>query len=107
MVFVMLLVLPHVRMDQADVTLVRRQTPFECISADCRADTKAWEVDTLRGHVNNVSCVIFHARQVSGRAAVCVVIIRMYSFCMVRWASSRVVDACAADAKTMHQKLPR
>ena len=27
------------------------------------ADTKAWEVDTLRGHVNNVSCVIFHARQ--------------------------------------------
>ena len=33
------------------------------------ADTKAWEVDTLRGHVNNVSCVIFHARQVSGCAA--------------------------------------
>ena len=28
------------------------------------ADTKAWEVDTLRGHVNNVSCVMFHARQV-------------------------------------------
>ena len=28
------------------------------------ADTKAWEVDTLRGHVNNVSCVLFHARQV-------------------------------------------
>eukprot|EP00884_Botryococcus_braunii_P010188 jgi/Botrbrau1/19170/Bobra.0077s0079.1 len=27
------------------------------------ADTKAWEVDTLRGHVNNVSCVMFHARQ--------------------------------------------
>jgi WD40 repeat protein len=26
-------------------------------------DTKAWEVDTLRGHVNNVSCVMFHARQ--------------------------------------------
>ena len=29
------------------------------------ADTRAWEVDTLRGHVNNVSCVMFHARQVS------------------------------------------
>ncbi|KAK4387486.1 Coatomer subunit alpha-1 [Sesamum angolense] len=26
-------------------------------------DTKAWEVDTLRGHMNNVSCVLFHARQ--------------------------------------------
>jgi hypothetical protein len=31
------------------------------------ADTKAWEVDTLRGHVNNVSCVMFHARQVGTR----------------------------------------
>ena len=29
----------------------------------CNSDTKAWEVDTLRGHTNNVSCVIFHARQ--------------------------------------------
>ena len=28
------------------------------------SDTKAWEVDTLRGHVNNVSCVIFHPKQV-------------------------------------------
>jgi hypothetical protein len=28
------------------------------------AETKAWEVDTLRGHTNNVSCVMFHARQV-------------------------------------------
>ncbi|KAG0449917.1 hypothetical protein HPP92_027024 [Vanilla planifolia] len=26
-------------------------------------DTKAWEVDTLRGHMNNVSCVMFHAKQ--------------------------------------------
>jgi coatomer protein complex subunit alpha (xenin) len=25
-------------------------------------DTKAWEVDTLRGHKNNVSCVLFHPR---------------------------------------------
>ena len=31
-----------------------------------RADTKAWEVDTLRGHVNNVSSVIFHPKQVGG-----------------------------------------
>lgn len=33
------------------------------------ADTRAWEVDTLRGHVNNVSCVMFHARQVSAFSA--------------------------------------
>ena len=39
-----------------------------CQSAVCvPADTKCWEVDTLRGHVNNVSCVIFHARQVYGQ----------------------------------------
>lgn len=25
-------------------------------------DTKAWEVDTLRGHTNNVSSVLFHPR---------------------------------------------
>lgn len=25
-------------------------------------ETKAWAVDTLRGHYNNVSCVIFHPR---------------------------------------------
>ena len=25
-------------------------------------DTKAWEVDTLRGHFNNVSCVLFHPK---------------------------------------------
>lgn len=33
------------------------------VQSSSTADTKAWEVDTLRGHVNNVSCVIFHARQ--------------------------------------------
>ena len=27
-----------------------------------RAETKAWEVDTMRGHTNNVSCVLFHPR---------------------------------------------
>jgi coatomer protein complex subunit alpha (xenin) len=26
------------------------------------ADTKAWEVDTFRGHFNNVSCALFHPR---------------------------------------------
>ena len=26
-------------------------------------ETKAWEVDTCRGHYNNVSCVIFHPKQ--------------------------------------------
>lgn len=26
-------------------------------------DTKAWEVDTCRGHYNNVSCAIFHPKQ--------------------------------------------
>lgn len=26
-------------------------------------ENKAWEVDTCRGHYNNVSCVIFHAKQ--------------------------------------------
>jgi len=25
--------------------------------------SKAWEVDTCRGHYNNVSCVLFHPRQ--------------------------------------------
>lgn len=27
------------------------------------AESKAWEVDTCRGHYNNVSCCIFHPRQ--------------------------------------------
>ena len=26
-------------------------------------DSKAWIVDTMRGHFNNVSCVLFHPRQ--------------------------------------------
>lgn len=29
----------------------------------CGAESKAWEVDSLRGHMNNVSCVIFSGRQ--------------------------------------------
>ena len=27
------------------------------------AESKAWEVDTCRGHSNNVSCVTFHPRK--------------------------------------------
>ncbi|GJX83734.1 coatomer subunit alpha-1 [Tanacetum coccineum] len=27
-----------------------------------KLDTKSWEVDTLRGHANNVSCVMFHTK---------------------------------------------
>ena len=27
------------------------------------AESRAWEVDTFRGHFNNVSCAIFHPRQ--------------------------------------------
>ena len=37
-----------------------------CLTLLFCAETKAWEVDTLRGHTNNVSCVMFHARQVAG-----------------------------------------
>lgn len=29
----------------------------------CVVDSKAWEVDTCRGHYNNVSCCLFHPRQ--------------------------------------------
>ena len=34
------------------------------LSSTPSSESKAWEVDTLRGHTNNVSCVMFHARQV-------------------------------------------
>ncbi|ETE56404.1 hypothetical protein L345_17885, partial [Ophiophagus hannah] len=27
------------------------------------SESKAWEVDTCRGHYNNVSCAVFHPRQ--------------------------------------------
>jgi coatomer protein complex subunit alpha (xenin) len=26
-------------------------------------DSKAWEVDTMRGHIHNVSCVLFHPKK--------------------------------------------
>jgi hypothetical protein len=35
---------------------------FSLLAHVC-ADSKAWEVDTCRGHFLNVSCVIFHPRQ--------------------------------------------
>ncbi len=40
-------------------------TNFNNLRRACNVATesKAWEVDTLRGHTNNVSCVLFHARQ--------------------------------------------
>ena len=40
-----------------------RACASSCADLPGPADTKAWEVDTLRGHVNNVSSVLFHARQ--------------------------------------------
>lgn len=33
------------------------------VSVLVSADSKAWEVDTMRGHLNNVSCVIFHPKK--------------------------------------------
>lgn len=36
------------------------------ISCLCHAvctESKAWELDTCRGHYNNVSCAVFHPRQ--------------------------------------------
>ncbi|CAD6343523.1 unnamed protein product [Miscanthus lutarioriparius] len=50
--------------------LISSQFASHCFWGDDRQvkiwrmnDTKAWEVDTLRGHMNNVSCVLFHAKQ--------------------------------------------
>jgi coatomer subunit alpha len=45
------------------------------------ADTKAWEVDTLRGHVNNVSCVMFHARSVSILSRSCRSVLHAVDLC--------------------------
>ncbi|KAF6156180.1 hypothetical protein GIB67_007997 [Kingdonia uniflora] len=39
------------------------EKPVSCVIWQYPIDTKAWEVDTLRGHMNNVSCVMFHAKQ--------------------------------------------
>jgi WD40 repeat protein len=33
------------------------------VFVQCVLDSKAWEVDTCRGHYNNVSCTLFHPRQ--------------------------------------------
>ena len=45
--------------------VILRPTPHALslsLAAHFSAETKAWEVDTLRGHTNNVSCVIFHPK---------------------------------------------
>lgn len=36
---------------------------FFCFSPRLCSESKAWELDTCRGHYNNVSCAIFHPRQ--------------------------------------------
>lgn len=33
------------------------------VNRDFSTILQAWEVDTCRGHYNNVSCVLFHPRQ--------------------------------------------
>lgn len=41
----------------------RPTPPLGGMIAHCCAERRAWEVDTMRGHSNNVSCVIFHSKQ--------------------------------------------
>lgn len=53
------------------------------------ADTKAWEVDTLRGHVNNVSCVMFHARSVSMLKRKCCAMLNAVGLCRARATCTR------------------
>lgn len=36
---------------------------FFCFPPHLCSESKAWELDTCRGHYNNVSCAIFHPRQ--------------------------------------------
>ena len=71
---------------------MRRQTTDPRIAATehgwlCAAESKAWEVDTFRGHVNNVSCAIFHAKQVS------------HSFCALTQNVSGVQDLIISDSE--------
>ena len=35
---------------------------FTYVLLSLPVSTKAWEVDTMRGHTNNVSCVLFHPK---------------------------------------------
>jgi WD40 repeat protein len=56
-------------------------------------ETKAWEVDTLRGHTNNVSCVMFHARQV--RPTLCA----SGCACVRACACTRVPHTCTVSAR--------
>jgi WD40 repeat protein len=52
------------------------------------AESKAWEVDTLRGHTNNVSCVMFHARQD--------LIISNSEDKSIRWGCKRCQNSCGS-----------
>ncbi|KAF9586896.1 hypothetical protein IFM89_039873, partial [Coptis chinensis] len=45
-----------------DIGALRKKTVSPADDS-LRLNMKAWEVDTLRGHTNNVSCVMFHAKQ--------------------------------------------
>lgn len=36
---------------------------MKCYFVYLTIESKAWEVDTCRGHYNNVSCCLFHPRQ--------------------------------------------
>lgn len=36
---------------------------IKCVRFIALIESKAWEVDTCRGHSNNVSCVLFHPRK--------------------------------------------
>jgi WD40 repeat protein len=40
-----------------DFLIINNQIPFLCMTY-----YQAWEVDTMRGHTNNVSCVLFHPK---------------------------------------------
>lgn len=44
--------------------LEKRFLPHHFSSPCCHLpESKAWELDTCRGHYNNVSCAVFHPRQ--------------------------------------------
>lgn len=61
----------HIRIPEGDTVPKATDTCFACtctgvcVSCCCYSlsDSKAWEVDTCRGHYNNVSSVLFHPRQ--------------------------------------------
>lgn len=46
-----------------DVGFIDAKLIKNCNNSFCSSESKAWEVDTCRGHYNNVSCAVFHPRQ--------------------------------------------